>query len=117
MKILIVDDDRSFRKGLAYELQDLGYNVTEAFDGKKAIQLINNFKFDFVICDLIMPETDGLEVYKKLRHIQPEAKFLLISAFVDSERARTAKRLLQENFIEKSVGYEQIFHKINKLLE
>ena len=115
--ILIAEDDRSFRKGLAYELEDLGYKVVEAQNGKQAIEILNKNQFDLIISDLVMPEADGLEVYQNLQQFQPEAKFILLTVFVDSDRAKTAQSLLKENFLEKSASYDLLFQKIRQLLE
>jgi CheY-like chemotaxis protein len=117
MTILVVEDDRSFRKGLAYELEDLGYKVTEASDGNEAIELIHKYHFDLVISDLVMPEADGLEVYHILKKLQPHAKFILLTAFVESDKSKTARLLLKENFLEKSIGYDVLFRKIEQLLK
>lgn len=117
MKILIAEDDRSFRKGLTYELEDLGNEVTEACDGNEAIELIHKYHFDLVISDLVMPESDGLEVYHILKKLQPHTKFILLTAFMDSERAKTAQMLLKENFLEKSVGYNVLFQRITRIIK
>jgi len=117
MKILIAEDDRSFRKGLAFELEDAGYQVVEADNGRQAIELINKNKFDLVVSDLVMPEADGLEIYEQLQNISPGTKFILLTAFVDNERAKNAQSLLKENFLEKSLGYDLIFQKIKQLLK
>jgi len=117
MTILLTEDDRSFRRGLAFELEDAGYQVVEAENGRQAIELINTNKFDLVVSDLVMPEADGLEIYEQLQNISPGTKFILITAFVDSEKAKAAQLLLKENFLEKSMGYDLIFQKIKQLLK
>lgn len=117
MKILIVEDDRSYRKGLLYELEYLGYEVTEAHDGKEAIDLIETNSYDLVISDLMLPFVDGLEVYEALQKISPKTKFLLLTAFSDSEKAKNAKMLLKENFLTKSVDHDFMFQRINQLLK
>lgn len=116
MNILIVEDDRSFRKGLTYEIEELGHIVTEAENGKEAINLIKETKFDLVISDLIMPEVDGLEVYENLQKIKSQAKFILLSAFMDNEKAQIGKTLLKENFLEKSAEHELLLSKIKEMI-
>ncbi|MFQ5865699.1 MAG: response regulator [bacterium] len=115
--ILIVEDDRSFRKGLAFELIEIGHKVVEASDGKEAIEQIQKNYFDLVISDLLMPEVDGLEVYDHVKRVAPETRFILLTAFHDSERAKTARTLLQENYIRKSGDHDFLFQRINQILE
>lgn len=117
MNILIAEDDRSFRKGLTFALQDMGYSVTEAQDGKEAIELIQKKHFDLVISDLVMPNVDGIEVYKTIQQIKPSVKFLMITSFPDDEKAKMAKKLLKNNFIQKSINHETLSQKIKILLK
>jgi CheY-like chemotaxis protein len=112
MTILVVEDDRSFRKGLTFELQDAGYQVTEAENGKQAIELINKNSFDLVVSDLVMPEADGLEIFEQLGTTSPDTKFILLTAFIDNDRAKLAQKILKECVIEKSIGHEQVIQKI-----
>ena len=115
--ILVVDDDRSMRKGLAFELTDLGYDVTEAGDGAEAIELIKSKHFDLVISDLVMPKADGLQVYHTVQKLRPSAKFLSMSAFVESKEAREAERVFKENFLRKPFRLNKLLHRINTLFE
>ena len=117
MKILIVEDDRSYRKGLLYELEYLGYDVTEAHDGKEAIDLIKTNSYDLVISDLMLPLSDGIEVYHALQKINPTTKFVLLTAYSNSEKAKKANMLLKENFLLKSVDHDFLFQRINQLLQ
>ncbi|MDH5178216.1 MAG: response regulator [Gammaproteobacteria bacterium] len=64
---LIVDDSPSMRLVLRITLQNAGYEVTEASNGREALASAARQKFDFVITDLNMPEMDGVELVKALR--------------------------------------------------
>ncbi|MFQ5709504.1 MAG: response regulator [bacterium] len=97
--ILVVDDDRSMRKGPAYQLTDLGYEVAEASDGVQAIELTKKKHFDLVISDLVMPKADGLHVYDAIQGIKSSTKIMIITAFSDSKKAKDATRILRRNFI------------------
>jgi CheY-like chemotaxis protein len=78
-KILLVDDNDSFRRPLSQTLEQSGYEVESATDGAMAVRLFRQKLFDLVITDLIMPEKDGLEVIAELRRLQPELKVIAIS--------------------------------------
>jgi two-component system alkaline phosphatase synthesis response regulator PhoP/two-component system response regulator VicR len=66
-RILIVDDEEVIRKFLRIHLTKLGYEVTEAEDGEKAIEKIGGGKFDLIICDVMMPNKNGWEVVKEVK--------------------------------------------------
>jgi two-component system alkaline phosphatase synthesis response regulator PhoP/two-component system response regulator VicR len=66
-RILIVDDEEVIRKFLRIHLTKLGYEVTEAEDGEKAIEKIGGGKFDLIICDVMMPNKNGWEVIKEVK--------------------------------------------------
>lgn len=66
-RILIVDDEEVIRKFLKIHLSKLGYEVTEAEDGEKAIEKIGGGKFDLIICDVMMPIKNGWEVIKEVK--------------------------------------------------
>ena len=66
-RVLIVDDEEVIRKFLKIHLNKLGYEVTEAEDGQKAIDRIGERKFDLIICDVMMPNKNGWEVVKEVK--------------------------------------------------
>ena len=67
VKVLVVDDDRRIRNLLVANLSDDGYDVTEAKDGKAALELALHERPDILLLDVMMPEMDGFEVLKRLR--------------------------------------------------
>ena len=67
-KILIVDDDKSIRKGLSLALDDK-YRTITAGDGLEALRLFENERPDIVLLDVGLPEIDGAEVLKRLKQI------------------------------------------------
>jgi serine phosphatase RsbU (regulator of sigma subunit) len=67
-KILVVDDSGINREILAAQVQAEGYQAATAKDGKQAIEMIQTGTFDLILLDIIMPEIDGYEVLKWIRH-------------------------------------------------
>jgi DNA-binding response OmpR family regulator len=66
-RLLVVDDEPSIVKGLKFSLEQDGYLVDSAFDGKEAIEKLDLTKYDLVILDVMLPEVDGLEVLRRIR--------------------------------------------------
>lgn len=78
-KILIVDDEKEIRELLEIYLQNEGYNVIKASDGKEALDIFNNEEIDLLVLDVMMPNMDGLEVCKRIRESK-NVPILMLSA-------------------------------------
>ncbi|MEO8092794.1 MAG: response regulator transcription factor [bacterium] len=66
-RILLVDDEQAVQTLLAYPLRKDGYEVVSAADGRKALELFEEEKFDLVVLDIMMPKLNGIEVCRRLR--------------------------------------------------
>lgn len=77
--ILLVDDDSRLRDGLRTLLRRAGYGVLEAKDGREALKIFRASPVDLIVCDMFMPEKDGLETIRDLRAEFPGVKIIGIS--------------------------------------
>ena len=66
-RILLVDDEESVQKLLAYPLRKEGYEVVPARDGEEAFERFNEGSFDLIVLDVMLPKRDGLDVCRRLR--------------------------------------------------
>jgi DNA-binding response OmpR family regulator len=66
-RILLVDDEQSIQTLLGYPLRKDGYEVTEAHDGREALERFAEKRFDLVVLDIMLPKLDGIEVCRRLR--------------------------------------------------
>jgi len=78
-QILVIDDDDQFRKMIRECLENEGYEVLVASDGKIGVELYRENKPDLVITDVIMPEKDGAEVIFELQKEFPGIKMIVMS--------------------------------------
>jgi CheY-like chemotaxis protein len=78
-RILLIEDDDNIRSLLRMSLEGLGYEVTEACDGKQGLASYRTNPADLVLTDLVMPEKEGLETIQELRKIHPQAKIIAMS--------------------------------------
>ncbi len=110
--ILVVDDEEQLRKLIREILEQSGYHVTEARDGKEAIQQYRLVPADVVIMDILMPEQDGLETIATLRREFPNVKVIAITGssemigilnFLDVAKMLGAHRSLQKPFEMKTL--------------
>lgn len=79
MKVLIVDDELLMIKSLKYSLEQDNYEVEFTADSNEALRKISITEYDIIILDLILPETDGLEVCQKIREISGVPILILTS--------------------------------------
>jgi len=86
-KILVIDDEDSVRESLATILKQMGYHVETRGDGKSAIRLFKQEKFDLVITDLKMAGLSGIEVLEKVKMLQPEILVIIMTGFASLESA------------------------------
>lgn len=92
MRILVVDDEDSVRTVMSQVLQDEGFAVTEAANGKQALECMQTGPFSLVITDIVMPEMTGLELLEKIKKHHPETQVIIITSHASLETAITAMR-------------------------
>lgn len=78
-RVLIVDDDPLVRGAISACLRHSGYVVHEASDGRKALTFLSHRSVELVICDILMPDLDGIELVMRLADRHPDTKILAIS--------------------------------------
>jgi len=118
-RILLIDDDDSFRTMLRLTLKYFGHTVIEACNGKEGLKLFPTAKADLVITDIVMPETEGYEVLRELRMMQPTVKVLVVSGGVRGNSATSlhiAECLGASKAIGKPFANEVLMAAIDELL-
>ncbi len=80
MKILVVDDSGYARRRIREILEQGGYEIVEAEGGKQALEIYQTERPAVVTADLIMPEMDGIELTRRLKELDPDAKIIVISS-------------------------------------
>ncbi len=100
-RILVVEDDATFRGLLAAILEDAGHEVTVAADGGAGLLLLQAKSFDLVLSDLKMPKMGGIELFRASRHDPSAPPFVLITAFGTVEEAVLAIKDGVSDFLTK----------------
>ena len=90
IKVLVVDDEVDFRQLMTFWLESKGYTVISAGDGKTAVQVAEKEAPNIIFMDLRMPEMDGVEAIKRIRKFNKHVPVIVISAYVDDDKAAKA---------------------------
>jgi two-component system chemotaxis response regulator CheY len=77
--VLVIDDDEFFRGFLKELLRNRGYIVWTAEDGKKGLEKFRDHEPDLVLTDIIMPETEGMELIKQIKSEKPESLIIAMT--------------------------------------
>lgn len=109
-KLLIADDDDDSRMMLAFLLEDEGWQVAEARNGKEAVEKVLQQQPDVLILDNRMPELTGAEVYQRIREKGSNIPVVLITAFSDLEEL--ASSLGVRYYLRKPLDFPEVLAKI-----
>jgi two-component system NtrC family response regulator len=108
MHILIVDDDEAQRSLLAGYLKKRDYTVTTAVSGHEAIEKNQDKGFDLAILDLKMPEIDGIETMTKMKEIDPEMYFIILTGYGTVETAVKAMKIGAYDYLSKPINLDEL---------
>jgi YesN/AraC family two-component response regulator len=116
-RVLLVDDDEAVRSGLQVVLEAYEFDVTSASNVNEALKHITNESFDVLLSDLHMPGAgDGLTVVSAMRHANPKAVTIVLSAYPDMAKATAAILKQTDEVILKPVKADSIVEVIRQRL-
>ncbi len=122
-KILVVDDEQSIREFFQILFRkmssegEISFKMVSAEDGQKALELVEKQSFDMIISDLKMPRLSGLELLEKVKPIQPDIIFILITAFDTAATAVKAMKMGAYDYISKPFNVDEIKLTISSALD
>jgi hypothetical protein len=115
-RILVADDEAGVRSLLRTALEQGGYEVIEAADGKQALKQARAGGVDLVITDIIMPEQDGIETIQALRKEMPGIGIIAISGRFEAPYLKMAEMLGADAVLPKPVGIELLLARVAEVL-
>ncbi len=107
-KVLIIDDEKSILDTLSLMLEDEGFAVLKAMDGKEGLAIFEKEKPDIVLLDVWMPELDGIQVLKKIKKKNKDAIVIVISGHGTISTAVEAVKVGAYDFLEKPLSIEKV---------
>ncbi len=120
IKILVIEDDSSFRVVLVQMLERAGFEVCFAEDGIQAMNICGSFSPDLVLTDIIMPDKEGLETIQELLSLNPGIKIIAMSGggrFGPESYLPLAEKLGARKTLQKPFMREELLCAIKEVLE
>ena len=115
--ILVIDDEKNIREGLSMALEDEGYEVITAEDGKKGLEKALYDSVDLIITDLRMPLVSGEEILKKVVAELPSIPVIVLTGHGTVELAVEAMRIGAYDFLTKPLDLDRLFRLVKRALE
>ncbi len=117
MKILVIDDDKGLRKSLTLILDDAGYPVIQAQDGKEGLAKALSEEPDIILCDVRMPELDGLGFLDRYREEGGDALVMVMTAYGSVDLAVEAMKKGAYDYIPKPFSADEVLLTLKKAEE
>jgi DNA-binding NtrC family response regulator len=118
-RILVIEDEAAIRRVLIKILSEESddYQVFEAEDGIKGLEILKKEDFDLVLCDIKMPKMDGVEVLEAAKKEKPEIPFIMISGHGDLDTAVNTMRLGAFDYISKPPDLNRLLTTVRNALD
>ena len=119
-KILLIEDEEALQKSLSKALEDEGFNVVGAYDGKTGLGLALKEKPDLILLDLILPQMDGFEVLRELKK-SPETKNISVMILTNLEQTQNVEKTIEfgplNYLVKANYNLDEIVEKIKESLK
>src|SRR3954463_3294818 len=116
-RVIIIDDNETMREGLGATIRRMGHEAVLAASGQAGLAAFAKHGADFVVTDLKMEGTGGLDVVKGVRDRDPDCPVMIVTAFGTVETAVEAMRLGAFDFLQKPFAPEAGRLKVERALE
>jgi DNA-binding response OmpR family regulator len=114
-RVLLIEDDQSLARSISHFLTNNGFIVKHFTNGDNLNLLVQSGNIDLILCDVMLPGTNGFEIAKSIRH-KFDGPYLFISALADQKNQLKAFELGADDYITKPVEPELLLARINACL-
>ena len=114
-KILIVDDEELLVKGLKRSLEAAGFETDTAYNGSQALEKSLNQPFDLIILDLMLPEIDGFEVFRRVRQVS-QIPIIMVTAKGEDVDKIIGLELGADDYLAKPFNTRELIARIKAVL-
>ena len=117
LKILVIDDDEDIRTTFAAVLENEGYAVDTAENGKEAIEKSNNDLYRVALIDYRLPDMNGTELLTSLRETTPKMAKIMVTGYPALQNAIECLKKHANAYFAKPVDYENLLKTIKTLIQ
>ena len=114
-RILVVDDEISIRMGIREFAEYQGYDVTGTANGREALELCRQQDFDLIIMDIMMPEMDGYEAYRRIREIKDIPALMLSAKGEEYDKLQGFEAGI-DDYVVKPFSIKELMARVNVIL-
>lgn len=112
LKVLLVDDEEAYAQVLSKRLTARDFEVSIVFSGEAALERIDQEQFDVVVLDVLMPGMTGIEAFKHIKKLDPEAHVIMLTAHAQLDAAMERMASGAYDYLIKPVLAEELAEKI-----
>jgi two-component system, NtrC family, nitrogen regulation response regulator NtrX len=116
-RILVVDDEESIRTTMKAILEDEGYLVDLAADGKEAIEKANAKFYNLTLLDIRLPDMEGVELLKKIKDYVPRTRKIMVTGYPSLQNAVDALNKCADAYLIKPVDLEMLLKVVREQLQ
>ncbi len=116
IKVLLVEDDKALNDIVKSYLIANGYEVTACFDGTAALEQFESERFDLIVSDVMMPETDGFTLAKRVREFDEQIPILFMTALDDKPSKQLGYRIGIDDYVVKPFDCDLLMLRVSALL-
>jgi DNA-binding response OmpR family regulator len=116
MEVLIIEDETKVVDFISKGLEEEGYAVTAAYDGRQGLERLQSHKYDIVLLDLMIPEIDGLKVLKNIRAWGINTPVLIITAKNTKEDVVRGLDTGSDDYLTKPFSFDELLARMRALL-
>lgn len=117
IKVLVVDDDESYREGLRSILETEGYEVKTVIDGVSAINILQSNQYDLILLDIVMPLVNGIDVLKNIKNSFYDCEVVMLTGENDIHTAVESIKLGAYDYLLKPCSGTEIINTLNRAVE
>ncbi|MFO8111600.1 MAG: response regulator [Desulfosalsimonadaceae bacterium] len=115
--IVLIDDEKDIQEVVGITLEDAGYIVHAASDGRAGLQLVREKTPEIVVTDIRMPVMDGIAVLEAVKKEMPDTEVIIITAFADMDLAIRALQLDASDFVTKPLNNEALHLALKRAIQ
>ncbi|MEZ0323034.1 MAG: response regulator transcription factor [Hydrogenothermaceae bacterium] len=116
MKALLIEDDKILSDQIKKRLEDMEFDVFQAFDGEEAISYLDYDTYDIIILDLMLPKLHGYQILEKIKAKNIQTPVIILSAKSDVEDKVKGLSIGADDYLTKPFSFPELIARINALL-